>query len=581
MGSAGGAIPSRALLSPRIGRLLAWLIVAAGVFFAVLYRWTCDDAFITFRYARNLVEGHGLVFNPGERVEGYTNFLWTLWSAVGLWLGLSAEAWADFWSIGAFGGSLLLLLRLHSRFAEKTNSKLRGLPIAALAAALHPDWQIYASSGLETSLFTFLLLAGYFLVSREEAGWRLSACAGLLMGAAFLTRQDGVIPAFVMGLYILWAYRRPIGSALAYTLSFSLLAAPFLAWRLSYYGQLLPNTYYAKSANLTWYSQGWEYVSLYFWRYWALLFVIPLLIAVRLLTRKRNFARDNWQPLLLAASIALAYSFYVMRVGGDFMFARMLIPATPFFLILLELGILLVAASTVRAPAAAAFALLLTLGIALTPSPVTAENWHHGIANEWMYYSPQRVRLIEDRAAALKKYFDGLPVRMAYLGAEARVAYLARIPIVIDCYGLTDAHIARLPLEERRRVGHEKLPGAEYLIEERKVHFIFNAGAVEELSLERHIPIHEIQLDQVNGFLLHWDPAMMESLKERGARFESFPARLDEYLERAGTLLPEQLESDFRRYRLFYFDHVSDPERERRFEQVLSRVGKTRKEKTR
>ena len=58
------------------GGLLAWLSHVAW--------FLCDDAFISFRYARNLLEGHGLVFNPGEYVEGYSNFLWTLELAL-LW----------------------------------------------------------------------------------------------------------------------------------------------------------------------------------------------------------------------------------------------------------------------------------------------------------------------------------------------------------------------------------------------------------------------------------------------------------------------------------------------------------------
>ena len=56
-----------------------WLV---GAFMAVAFlfapSWTCDDAFISFRYVDNLVAGHGLVFNAGERVEGYTNFLWVI-----------------------------------------------------------------------------------------------------------------------------------------------------------------------------------------------------------------------------------------------------------------------------------------------------------------------------------------------------------------------------------------------------------------------------------------------------------------------------------------------------------------------
>ncbi len=83
-----------------------WLIGLAALIWGGLeaysLRWTTDDAFISFRYARNLVEGHGLVFNPGEYVEGYTNPLWTLWIAGGLRLGFSAEGWANTWGIAFY-----------------------------------------------------------------------------------------------------------------------------------------------------------------------------------------------------------------------------------------------------------------------------------------------------------------------------------------------------------------------------------------------------------------------------------------------------------------------------------------------
>ncbi len=70
---------------------LAVAAVAAGVAHAIALRWTADDAYLSFRYAEQWVHGHGLVFNPGERVEGYTNFLWTAWCALGMRLGLPPE----------------------------------------------------------------------------------------------------------------------------------------------------------------------------------------------------------------------------------------------------------------------------------------------------------------------------------------------------------------------------------------------------------------------------------------------------------------------------------------------------------
>src|SRR5206468_5817414 len=73
----------KALTSSGVQRVLAGTLVAILAAALLAQLWaslgsTQDDAFISYRYARNLAEGNGLVYNSGERVEGYTNFLWTV-----------------------------------------------------------------------------------------------------------------------------------------------------------------------------------------------------------------------------------------------------------------------------------------------------------------------------------------------------------------------------------------------------------------------------------------------------------------------------------------------------------------------
>ena len=73
--------------------------------------FVCDDAFISFRYARNLLEGHGLVYNPGEYVESYSNFLWVLeLTALGGVFGLRPEHTAPWLLVACTGGTLAALL---------------------------------------------------------------------------------------------------------------------------------------------------------------------------------------------------------------------------------------------------------------------------------------------------------------------------------------------------------------------------------------------------------------------------------------------------------------------------------------
>ena len=104
--------------------LLTWLTSVAW--------FLTDDAFISFRYVRNLLEGHGLVFNPGEYVEGYTNFLWILELAA-LWelFGLRPEHTANWLSVAYTGGTLVALWWWLARAPTRLSDELppgRGRP---------------------------------------------------------------------------------------------------------------------------------------------------------------------------------------------------------------------------------------------------------------------------------------------------------------------------------------------------------------------------------------------------------------------------------------------------------------------
>jgi arabinofuranosyltransferase len=155
--------------------MIFWGILLAAVAFAewgaIRQAWVCDDAFISYRYAQNLTKGLGLVFNAGERVEGYSNFLWTMWCALGLRCGAGCEDWSVAWG-AVFYLASVILLGYYSLLASRSHSPgMIVIPIAAVLAAFHEDWRTYATSGLETSAFTFLNLSAFVvLVSRPVLG---------------------------------------------------------------------------------------------------------------------------------------------------------------------------------------------------------------------------------------------------------------------------------------------------------------------------------------------------------------------------------------------------------------------------
>jgi len=569
MGAQATAQTDRSVSAARL-LPIALAIVALAWAVATLDRWTTDDAFISFRYAQNLVEGQGLVFNEGERVEAYSNFLWTLWIAAGLRLGAAAESWTYYWGALFYLGSIGLLVLNHALLRRRLNLAPWLIPLAALGAAAHTDWSVFATCGLETALFGFLLLAGYLIVV-----WRIDspawlAGAGLMLGLASLTRPEGILPALIVGCFVLLQGRPRIKSALSYGVPFAVVFLAFLIWRHGYYGEWLPNTFWAKSAYRSWYTQGWHYVALYFERYWPLLGAPLFWIIAAIGGRLREFKGSVLLPqTALAAALALTYTLYVVRVGGDFMFARFLIPVTPFYLLLLESGWIVVF-SRWRIQGLSVVAVVLA-GLLLTPAPVSGTAWRHGIANEREYYSGQRVAGFERKAEVLARYFEDLPVRVAFYGDEARVVYRARFSQAFECHScLTEPRAAHGRLDERRRPGHEKLASPRYLIQDRKVQITFSPVPQQELGIGRYIPDVIVKFgDGVTGQLLRWDAALVAELERRGAQVPPFMRMLDAYIAQMGRFEDERVAADYERFKRFYFDPVGDPEREAAFRRRL------------
>jgi hypothetical protein len=574
-------VPSRAARAWFVGAAIA--AVAAGAILAARQYWMCDDAFIAFRYADNLVRGHGLVFNAGERVEGFTNLLWTLWTALGIAVGAAPEAWAGVSGIACFAATLALLARRGWSIARSAGIAWP-VPVAVVLVAIHRDATIFATSGLETSAFTLLAFAGYLLVCpvepptnerptndlptgdrpndgpavaagrRRVVTMRRLAVAGAVLALASLTRPDGVLFAAVCGVWLLAA--RDLRGALAFAAGFAALWLPATVWRIAYYGELFPNTYYAKSAALPWWSQGAFYAEIYFERYWPLLLAVPAAFVAR---PRRQGA--------LELALAGVYTLYVMRVGGDFMFGRLLLPITPLLAILVERG--LNASLAGRPIVRAAITAALAGALVVAPSAVDRHRRPRGITDErdaYLVVLAGWANRADDNGAALAALFDGLPITVCFFGAQARLIYRSRVATAIECEtGLTDATIARQELRERGRIGHEKHAQLAYLLA-RRVDFVLTRDyANATLGLDAALPDVPIALGKIQGRVITWDPAIMAALRARGVAVPDVPAQID----RAIAALPGRPDADVRRdwerYRRLYFDRVPDPAREAPF----------------
>lgn len=264
-------------------------------------RYLMDDAYISMRYAEHWAHGQGLVFNTGEYVEGYTNFLWTALIAAGLRLGADGVMLVHYLSV--LSGLFLLGACWRLAFVLAPGHRT----LAALAPLLLLSSNSFAdayTSGLETTLYAALvaLAVGFSLQRRLTWVW---LCSSL----ATLTRPDGAIVAFLLfGMPALCSLQaRQWGTFRRYTF-WSLAYATFLlvitAIRWRYYHDLLPNTFYAKIGGIP-LKVGLEY--LYNNTANSLILLIPgaCLYMLR--------AETNKSLILLTVT----YFIYVIEVGGD------------------------------------------------------------------------------------------------------------------------------------------------------------------------------------------------------------------------------------------------------------------------
>ena len=241
-----------------------------------LFFWNfiIDDAFITFRYAKNLYSHQQMVFNLGEiPVEGYSNFLWVLLMSVSFPLNIDPIVFSKLAGMIFCHLSVFILYKLA--FLLNKSEKFSNLVIVFYV--LTPNIALWSVGGLETSLFSFLLLISvYFFIidisKRKNNPIKISPLFFVLLS---LTRHEGLI---VFGLtcafftYLLFKNKeiskiQKLYQLLYFAGFFVIFYAPYFFWRVFYYNNILPHTFSAK--------QGIFNLDLFLGRF---IFYIPLIL---------------------------------------------------------------------------------------------------------------------------------------------------------------------------------------------------------------------------------------------------------------------------------------------------------------
>ncbi|MGH9867131.1 MAG: hypothetical protein ACREAA_03065 [Candidatus Polarisedimenticolia bacterium] len=433
-------------------RAFLLLVMAAATAHSWHRRFLIDDAFISFRYAANLTSGHGLVFNAGERVEGYTNFLWTLLTAGAMSAGLDPASFS--WGAGLASSAALLWVVWRWGRDLGLEGLWAILPPAMLAA--NRSFAVWATGGLETRLFTLLVVAGAWRVGREltappaQAASRFPFSA-VLLALACLTRPEGYLAAAVALAVMAW--RGPRRHALLAGAVIGVVCGAHEAWRLSYYGDWVPNSFRAKVAGPRLVS-GVVYLAV---------FARHHLLAVALVAAAACAWRRRWPRLPLAGfavPFAALFVVYTLLVGGDhfeFRFVDVLLP-------LAFLAAAAAAGGALRAapPLAAGVVAALLLGGAALSSltgfagvdrqvPFAGGSHYVSIVSAeteaaYLAYWERIGDWLRDHAAS----DESIAVTPAGV-----IPYLTGLR-TLDMLGINDREIARLPARPGRNVGHEK-----------------------------------------------------------------------------------------------------------------------------
>jgi len=514
-----------------IGLMRAWALM-----------WIGDDAFISLKYSEMYALGEGLVFNRGEWVEGYTNFLWTWGLGVLAQLGAPLPQTALVCDLISFLGAIVVTALISSRLC------LGLIPVFVMASAY--PCVVFATSGLETMPATFCVLCGtYALVCRAP----LRAGVAFVLGA--LLRPDHLLFWGCGGLSLLFTdlsllsgrllHRLKWVTYIRFSLPLLLIYIPYFAWRVHAYGAWFPNTYYAKSGDLTYWSQGGIYLASFLLGcgvWWLVLSSLISVVASAIRRTKRSADHvenmsSTSQPytehkehiqaqrhLFLFCSLSLTiFGLYVVKVGGDFMLYR-------FFVVLLPLCWFIY---PLLKPQRWWGRLTLSVAVALAITPVeivkfqkkkwklAAEETFYQVSSFYPFeLSSRYARMGHD----LRLLNDVVPqeLRVA-VDCVGMVGFYSKVR-VFDLFGLTSPRVAHQPLKKRGRPGHEKYGSLKDALIER--------SALSTVNLWRRARYRNVEdytrfrINSSRFYLLRYDPDLYDSLlklREQGIKV-SMPA---------------------------------------------------------
>jgi arabinofuranosyltransferase len=461
------------------------ILVPFFLFFLLLScfnSYSTDDAYISYRYATNFADGHGLVFNRGQiPVEGYTNFLWVLVlagvSVAKLPIPETASLLGIFFSVGL----LILMFFWASRQKELTPHFNITVPVLILAAS--PSLALWSHAGMETPMFTFFLVLGTLFLGFEEREEWYGVLSGLTFALAALTRPEGLlIGGFIIGYSYLksGAWRIKFFAFLTRAILFLLPPLFHILWRKSYYGYWLPNTFYAKTttgSELT--GIGLTYLKGFLLQ-GALVLIILIILAL--------FIRPKIEGLSTIILLTVIYSAYVVWVGGDWMPAhRLFLPIVPF--LVMGASVFIVKSSDVSPRLTLLLTILVCVHLLFHGIKANARFTKQSFLAQTLLNSEPPVDILKELGLHLKKVAS--PDQVIAVVPAGKVPYYSGLQ-TIDMRGLCDSHISRRPFPDsitHLLAGHFKRDD-DYVLNQKPDYIVITGAVRKESAVPLDTPGH-------------------------------------------------------------------------------------------
>ncbi|MGI6679959.1 MAG: hypothetical protein ACOX3T_00450 [Bdellovibrionota bacterium] len=458
-----------------------YLLIALFSFFSYKFYFVCDDAYISFQYAKNLANGNGLVFNKGfEPVEGYTNFLWVLIASFFYYAKIPLTIAMP---IISYLFAVFFICFINNVIVNKLKFSYKVSFLTLLfSLVLFPSFFVWSTSGLETLVYSSLIfLLFYYLIIEERKLNKIKnkknneAIVLLISLLLSLIRFEGVF--FAIFIYLISFFRKKTNVNLF--LKFIFLYSIYYISRTLYFGDLFPNTVYMKvNFSFELLKRGLNYNIIY-----LLTEPLSILSFFGLMIMVIKKVKYSFEYL----AIYLALFLYPIIVGGDFLpFSRFLVPLCLFQVLPLAF-IINEILNIKKSKALAIISLSIVLALALV-SFLSIYNVHAFSRNflskfhfrfntrefrseresyDYLIFNNYRRMLMAK--ALLENASDSSNTKnnnkkpSVVLGGVGLVAFYSDM-IIYDIYGLTNKELRGVKAVRLRSPGHDKVVEPSYFL---------------------------------------------------------------------------------------------------------------------